>query len=74
MGTWFLATALSETLATRIGKWAAIDTSGAETADIATSLATYTDLFTTLMWIGIGAGVFMLVISPILKKGMHDVH
>jgi len=74
MGTWFLATALSETLATRIGKWAAIDTSGAETADIATSLATYTDLFATLMWIGIGAGIFMLLISPILRKGMHDVH
>lgn len=74
MGTWFLATALSETLATRIGKWAAIDTSGAETADIATSLATYTDLFATLMWIGIGAGIFMLIISPILRKGMHDVH
>ncbi len=74
MGTWFLATALSETLATRIGKWAAIDTSGAETADIATSLATYTDLFMTLMWIGLGAGVFMLIISPLLRKGMHDVH
>jgi POT family proton-dependent oligopeptide transporter len=74
MGTWFLATALSETLATRIGKWAAIDTSGAETADIATSLATYTDLFGTLMWFGIGTGVFMFVISPLLRKGMHDIH
>jgi POT family proton-dependent oligopeptide transporter len=74
MGTWFLATALSETLATRIGKWAAIDTSGAETADIATSVATYTELFSMLMWVGIGTGIFMLVISPLLRKGMHDVH
>ncbi|MDN3638891.1 peptide MFS transporter [Simiduia curdlanivorans] len=73
MGTWFLATALSETVATRIGKMAAIDTSGAETADAASLLVTYTSLYEFLMWIGIGVGIFMIVISPILKKGMHGV-
>ena len=40
-----LATALSETVATRIGKLAAIDTTVGETADVATALATYTNLF-----------------------------
>ncbi len=49
MGTWFLATALSETVATRIGKMAAIDTSASATADAATALATYTQLFEFLM-------------------------
>ena len=74
MGTWFLATALSETVATRLGKMAAIDTSGGETADIATAVATYTELFSFLMWFGIGMGVFMIVISPILKRWMHGIH
>ncbi|GAB3108341.1 peptide MFS transporter [Aestuariicella hydrocarbonica] len=74
MGTWFLATALSETVATRIGKLAAIDTHAGETQDLAHALATYTELYSVLMWIGIGVGVFMLLISPLLRKGMHGVH
>ena len=74
MGTWFLATALSETVATRIGKMAAIDTSGGETQDVASALATYTQLFEFLMWFGIGTGVFMIVISPILRRWMHGIH
>jgi POT family proton-dependent oligopeptide transporter len=74
MGTWFLATALSETLATRMSKWAAIDTESGEVADVATALASYVDLFTFLMWFGIGAGISMLVISPILRRGMHGIH
>ena len=74
MGTWFLATALSETVATRMGKMAAIDTSAGETADIATAVATYTELFSFLMWFGIAAGVVMIVISPILRRWMHGIH
>ncbi len=74
MGTWFLATALSETVATRIGKMAAIDTSAGESADIAVALASYTELFSFLMWFGIIAGAFMILISPILKRWMHGIH
>jgi POT family proton-dependent oligopeptide transporter len=74
MGTWFLATALSETVAQRIGQLAAIDTSGGEVADISTAIATYTDLYEFLMWFGVGVGVFMLVISPVLKRWMHGIH
>jgi POT family proton-dependent oligopeptide transporter len=74
MGTWFLATALSETVATRIGRLAAIPTDGGETADIAGALGTYTQLFEFLMWFGIGSGIFMLLISPILKRWMHGIH
>jgi POT family proton-dependent oligopeptide transporter len=74
MGTWFLATALSETVATRIGKMAAIDTSGGEAQDIAGALATYTQLFEFLMWLGLGVGLFMIIISPILRRWMHGIH
>jgi POT family proton-dependent oligopeptide transporter len=74
MGTWFLATALSETVATRIGKMAAIDTSAGATGDAATALATYTQLFEFLMWFGIGAGAIMIIISPILRRWMGGIH
>ena len=74
MGTWFLATALSETVATRMGKMAAIELPHGEVMDIATVAATYTELFSFLMWFGIGAGVFMILISPILKRWMHGIH
>ena len=74
MGTWFLATALSETVATRLGKMAAMATSGGEVVDSAGALATYTQLFEFLMYVGVGAGVFVLLVSPLLRRGMHGVH
>lgn len=73
MGTWFLATALAETVAARLGKMAAIDTSSVDTSDIASTVAVYTELFEFLMWVGIGVGIFMIVISPLLKRGMHGI-
>ncbi len=74
MGTWFLATALSETVATRLGRLAAIPTDGGETRDIAAALATYTQLFEFLMWTGIITGAVVLVISPLLRRWMHGIH
>lgn len=74
MGTWFLATALSETVATRLGKIAAVQTTGGEVADAATALATYTELFEFLMYVGVGVGIFVLLVSPLLRRGMHGVH
>ena len=74
MGTWFLATALSETVATRIGKLAAIDTTGGEASDITSAVANYTSLFEFLAIIGVGAGIFMLLISPLLRRAMHGIH
>ena len=71
MGTWFVATALSETLATRLSKMAALNT--ADVSDPAQVLATYTQLFEFLMWIGLGFGVFMLLLSPLLKRGMGGI-
>ncbi len=74
MGTWFLATALSETVATRMGKMAAIGTEGGEATDLVGALAKYTELFEFLMYFGVAVGVFMLLISPLLRRGMHGVH
>ena len=74
MGTWFLATALSETVATRIGRMAAIDTPRGEVVDLTAAVAKYTELYEFLMWFGLGVGVFMIVISPILRRWMHGIH
>jgi POT family proton-dependent oligopeptide transporter len=74
MGTWFLATALSETVATRLGKMAALATEGGEVTDSAGALATYTQLFEFLMYVGVGVGIFVLLVSPLLRRGMHGVH
>ncbi len=53
---------------------AAIDTNGGEVTDVATALATYTELYEFLMYLGLGAGVFMLLITPILRRWMHGIH
>jgi len=74
MGTWFLATALSETVATRIGKMAAIGSHSGEVTSSADALTTYTQLFEFLMWFGLGAGAFMIIISPVLRRWMHGIH
>jgi POT family proton-dependent oligopeptide transporter len=74
MGTWFLATALSETVATRLGKLASVATHGGEVVDSAGALATYAQLFEFLMYVGLGVGAIVLLISPLLRRGMHGVH
>jgi POT family proton-dependent oligopeptide transporter len=74
MGAWFLATAYSEFVAAQISKLAAIPTNGGGVADIAVALASYKDLFESLLWVGLGVGTLMLVLSPFLKKLMHGVH
>ncbi len=73
MGAWFLATALAETVATRLGRMAAIDMSGGEAQDIGAAVATYNQLWEFLMYAGLIAGAFMIVISPLLKRWMHGI-
>jgi POT family proton-dependent oligopeptide transporter len=74
MGAWFLATAYAELVATQISKLAAIKTDAGAVTDMAAALATYSDLFGKLLWIGVGVGLFMLLLSPFLRRGMHGVH
>jgi len=74
MGAWFLATAYSEFVAAQISKLAAIDTSGGQVTDIGAALASYTELFNSLLWVGLAAGGILLLISPLLRKMMHGIH
>lgn len=73
MGTWFLATAFSETLAALFGKLAAIEVPEGETMNIAAAAASYEHLFWLLMWIGLGCAAVAFAGSPLLKRMMHGV-
>jgi proton-dependent oligopeptide transporter, POT family len=74
MGAWFLATAYSEFMAAQIAKLAAIETDAGVVVDMAAALASYTDLFGKLLWVGIGTGVLLLLVSPLLRRGMRGIH
>ena len=73
MGAWFLATAYSEFVAAQIAKVAAVPADPDTLQDIATTLARYTELFSDLLWVGLGAGACVLLLSPLLKKMMHGI-
>ncbi len=74
MGAWFLATAASEFVAAQLSKLAAIDShASGEAMSVSEMLVSYTDLFTKLLYTGVIIGVLIIIISPLLKKGMHGV-
>ena len=73
MGTWFLATAFSETLAALFGKLAAIDIPEGATLDFASAGAKYAHLFWIMTWIGVGFAVLAFVLAPVLRRMMHGV-
>ncbi|MES2682608.1 MAG: peptide MFS transporter [Pseudomonadota bacterium] len=68
MGVWFLASAFGEMLAGRFGTLAAIPEG--ETVTTAAALITFGDLFTLLMWIGLGSGMAMLMVTPMLRRAL----
>ncbi|GAB5451718.1 MAG: peptide MFS transporter [Halioglobus sp.] len=74
MGAWFLATAYSEFVAVQLAKLAALETVDGGVTDVAAALASYTELFTNLLFTGVAVGVVLLIISPVLKKLMHGIH
>lgn len=74
MGTWFLATAFSETLAAEFGKLASLDKfDAAKIGDMALAAGRYSELFWLLTKVGLGCGLVALLLVPLLKKLMHGV-
>ena len=75
MGMWFLATAFSTFLSAIIAQFTGIGEGGegggsipvpSETVDI------YGNVFGLLAAIGLASGAFCLILSPILKRWMHE--
>ncbi|MGO1069162.1 peptide MFS transporter [Lysobacter sp. CA199] len=75
MGAFWLATAFSEVLAAQLAKIASVEGLSGEGAaiDMAAASLKYGELFSMLLWLGIGSGVLFLLLSPLLKRWMHGV-
>jgi POT family proton-dependent oligopeptide transporter len=73
MGGWFLGTSYSEVLAAELGKLSALQIPEGETVNVAEALAKYDQLFVFLAEIGIGAGILVFLIAPLIRRGMHGV-
>ena len=73
MGVWFLSSAFAFQIVGFIGKQLAIESSDGNVGGLDT-LTTYTDGFNLIAMYSIGAGVIVLLFSPLIKKLMGNVH
>lgn len=75
MGAWFLSFAFSNYLAAIIASATGGEDEGGsgEAVDAATSLVTYTDLYSQMGYITVGIGLLLVVLSRPLNKMMHGV-
>ena len=73
MGVWFLATASSEFIASILANIASVDTSNGTAPDLNLAKQSYLVLFEYLFYTGIGFGVVLFALSPVIKKLMHGV-
>jgi POT family proton-dependent oligopeptide transporter len=72
MGAWFLFSGLSNYLAGIIASGTGAKTIGGQLTDVVAAKATYVSVYTNVAYVAMGIGVFMLLISPIIKKWMHQ--
>jgi POT family proton-dependent oligopeptide transporter len=73
MGVWFLSSAFAFQIVGFIGKQLAIESTDKNIGGFDT-LAVYTGGFDLIAKYAIGAGVIVLVVSPIIKKIMGKIH
>jgi len=73
MGVWFLSSSLAHILAAIIAQRTSSETVAGQVVDLGGQLNTYVSEFQQVGLWGIGAGVILLLASPILKKWMGDV-
>ena len=73
MATWMLATSAAQFLAGKIAQLTAAETIAGQVLDPAKALAAYVRVYTEIGWVGIGAGVVMIALSPFLKHLAHEV-
>src|SRR5699024_3083029 len=66
MGVWFLATASSEFIAAKVSDFASVD--HLDQGDFILTKAAYINLYEYLFYAGIGAGILLMLITPLIKK------
>ena len=73
MGVWFLSSAFAFQVVGFIGKQLAIESTDANVGGMDT-LGVYTDGFLLIAQYSLGAGVLVLLASPLIKRLMGNVH
>lgn len=74
MGVFFLASAVAQYVGGIVAQFASVETVGGEVTNLKVSLDTYVEVFTGIGWVAVGIGVFLLLLSPLLKRWMHGVN
>ena len=74
MGVFFLASAMAQYVGGIVAQFASVETVGGQVTNLKVSLETYVGVFSTIGIWAIGIGVFLLVLSPLLRRGMHGIH
>ena len=72
-GVWLLASSMAQYVAGIIAQFASTETVAGRVLNAQLSLETYLGVFQTIGYAGIASGVAMLVLWPLLKKGMHGI-
>jgi POT family proton-dependent oligopeptide transporter len=73
MGVWFLSISCAQYVAGAVAQIASVETVGGQVTNLQVSLTTYVGVFWTIGLIAFGIGLFLLLLSPLLKKWMHGV-
>jgi POT family proton-dependent oligopeptide transporter len=73
MGVWFLSISCAQSVAGAVAQVASVDTVGGQVTNLQVSLNTYVGVFWKIGLIAFGIGLFLLLLSPLLKKWMHGV-
>jgi POT family proton-dependent oligopeptide transporter len=72
MGAWFLYSGLSNYLAGVIASTTGAETIGGQLADAAAAKTTYAEVYSQVGYIAMGIAIVMLIISPVIKRMMHN--
>lgn len=74
MGVWFLSSSVAHIAAGFIAQATSTETVAGVVTSPELALQTYGAIFGTIGWTGVIVGVVLLVLSPLLKKGMAGIH
>ncbi len=78
MGMWFLASAFGQYVAGWVGTLMSIPSEEGEASGLVVnaveSLPIYMSVFESIAYISIGSGVLLLLLSPLLRRWMKEVH
>tara|TARA_R110002072_G_scaffold52637_1_gene140057 strand:- start:12412 stop:14121 length:1710 start_codon:yes stop_codon:yes gene_type:complete len=72
MGAWFLYSGLSNYLAGLIAAGTGAETIGGQLTDTLAAKANYAEVYSSVGYIAMGIALVMLLISPLIRKLMHD--